>query len=160
VASVSLTIAGGDNLAAKLAQIAGKLGAGGSVNVGFLAGAPYPAKPGEPSLNVATVAFWNEFGTSNAPPRPFFRRMIAAKSPNWGKLVGAAVKKADYDVPQTLGIVGEVIKGELRQSIVDLVSPPLAPYTIKKKGHDKPLIETSLMLNSVDSEVTTGTPST
>src|SRR5271154_1551742 len=28
-------------------------------------------------LSVATVAFWNNFGTSNAPARPFFSDMIA-----------------------------------------------------------------------------------
>ena len=153
MASVSLTIAGGDKLAAKLAQIAGKLGSGGTLAVGFLEGATYPSKPDGDSINVASVAFFNEFGTTRAPPRPFFRRMIAAKSPQWGKLLATAAKKHDYDFVQTLNTMGSIIQGELVDSINAFTTPALAPSTVKRKGFSTPLVDTSKMVNSVDYEI-------
>ena len=179
MAAVNLSITGGDKIAAKLSQMAGRLGRGGEVAVGFLEGATYPAvakkaladttariskrdragltkaAASTDSPTVPTVAFWNEFGTSRAPPRPFFRQMIAAKSPNWGNALGAAAKKTNYDTPQTLGIVGEVIQGQLVRSINDFTSPPLAASTIARKGFSKPLIDTSVMIRAVDYEVKT-----
>jgi hypothetical protein len=140
-------LSGGDKLHAKLAEIASKMG-GGEVKVGFMEGATYP--DGTP---VAAVAFWNEYGTSSAPPRPFFRTMIAKESPNWPNVMARLAKESGYDGPRVLGLMGEDIKGSLQQSINDFDSPPLAPSTIKGKGFAKPLIDTSHMINSVDFEV-------
>lgn len=129
------------SLERKLAEIAGRMS--GAVEVGFLEGATYP--DGTP---VAAVAFWNEFGNGSAPPRPFFRRMIAVEKPTWAAKVRAAYQHSGGDVEKTLALMGNDIEGALKQSINDLVSPPLAPYTIKKKGFSKPLIDTSHMINS------------
>jgi hypothetical protein len=41
----------------------------------------------------------------------------------------------------------------LQQSIRDTNDPPLAQATIARKGFAKPLIDTSVMINSVDYEV-------
>lgn len=153
MADYALQITGGDKLQDVLEGIARRLGKGGVVNVGFLEGATYPAKPDKPAINVASVAFFNEYGTSRSPPRPFFRQMIAAKSPRWGAALGAAAKVADYDSAKTLGIVGEVVSGQLKQSINEFTTPALAPSTVARKGFDKPLIDTSLMVKSVDFEV-------
>jgi hypothetical protein len=118
------------------------------LKVGFLEGATYPD-----GKSVAMVASFNEFGTRNMPPRPFFRRMIADKSHEWGPAAANLLKSTNYDVDKTLMLVGEGIKGQLQQSINDLVSPPLAQSTIDRKGFSKPLIDTSVMINSVDYEV-------
>lgn len=143
-------ISGGDKLRAALDQIARNLKSGGTVKVGFLEGATYPT-----SESVPMIAAINEFGAPSRgqPPRPFFRRMIAAKSREWPAAVEANLKATNYDVARTLDLVGQGIKGQLQQSIVDLVDPPLAPATIARKGHSKPLIDTSAMINSVDYEV-------
>jgi hypothetical protein len=140
---------------AKLAEIAKSMG-GGQVSVGFMKGATYP--DGTP---VAAVAFWNEFGkpvrSGNGDyfqlPRPFFRQMIAKESPGWGRKMAKLAKATDYDGPQVLGLMGEDIKGALAQSINDFTAPPLAPSTVAAKGFDKPLINTSHMLNSITYEV-------
>jgi hypothetical protein len=58
-----------------------------------------------------------------------------------------------YDATLTLRQTGEAVAGQLRQSIVDTNDPPLAESTIKRKGFDKPLIETGHLFNSVDFEV-------
>ena len=90
------------------------------------------------------------------PPRPFFRTMIAAKSKSWPAGIAKQLKLNKYDVVKTLSVVGEGISGQLRQSIVDLTSPPHAASTIAKKKASKPLIDTGYMLSRVDYEVKTG----
>jgi len=93
--------------------------------------------------------------TVTVPARPFFRTMLDTKAPDWGKKIGKVLKASDYDAGTTLGRMGELIKGELQGSIRDLTSPPLAASTVREKGFDKPLIDTGVMLNSVDYEVKT-----
>lgn len=46
--------------------------------------------------------------------------------------------------------MGDGIRGQLQTSIRDWTTPPNSPDTIAKKGFNKPLIDTSHMLNSVD----------
>lgn len=120
------------------------------LRVGFLEGSTYPD-----GTSVPMVAAINEFGAPSRgqPPRPFFRRMIAAKSPEWPKAVATLMKTTNYDVDKTLNLMGEGIQGQLVQSINDLVSPPLAESTIDAKGFDKPLIDTSVMVKSTGYEV-------
>jgi hypothetical protein len=148
---VSLSITGGKALQAKLRELAGRLGTGGDVSVGFFEGAVYPAdaEKGSAGLPVAQVALWNEFGTSNAPARPFFRTMIALKSPSWGNALAINAKSTHYNTRQTLTLMGEGIQDQLVTSINEWNSPPNADYTVKRKGFDKPLIDTKRMRDSV-----------
>lgn len=89
------------------------------------------------------------------PPRPFFRTMIAEKSKDWPRALGALAKNNDYDIDKTLGQMGEGIKGQLQESIRHLDSPALSPVTVARKGFEKPLVDTGHMMNSVDYEVDT-----
>jgi hypothetical protein len=130
--------------------------------VGFLENATYPGgvvinqagRPVKTSVtSVAMVAAVQEFGSARVPSRPFFRRMIAEKQGEWGPAVGALLKANDYDALKTLDLAGQAIQGQLKASILDTNDPPLAESTIRQKGFDKPLIDTSVMYNSVDYEV-------
>ncbi len=143
-------ISGGDKLQAALDKIARNLKKGGMVKVGFLENATYPT--GE---SVALIAAINEWGAPSRgqPPRPFFRRVIAEKSGEWPKAIEGLLIANDYDARRTLELTGAAIAGQLRQSIVDLVDPPLAPSTIARKGFSKPLIDKSVMINSISFEV-------
>lgn len=153
MASKVLEVKGGDKLGPKLREIVARLGGGAQpagVKVGFLEGATYPGTDESAGLPVATVAFWNEFGTVKAPARPFFRNAIAKNSPEWGSQLGAALKASNFNAKTAMGIMGEVIKGQVVQSILDTNSPPLAPSTVKRKGFDKPLVDTGVMQRAVD----------
>lgn len=140
------SIFGGDRMAAFLARIMGNASKATSVDVGFLEGATYPD-----GTSVPMVAAVQEFGAPSRgiPPRPFFRHMIAAKSPEWPSAIAGLLKANDYDAGKTLGQAGAAIKGQLQQSIVDTNSPPLAQSTIDRKGFSKPLIDTGHMMASV-----------
>ena len=87
---------GADGVAKALEDIAKRMG-GGEVAVGFMEGATYP--DGTP---VAAVAYWNEFGASGTPARPFFRQMIAAESPTWAPKMAKLAKTTDYDGDKVL----------------------------------------------------------
>lgn len=142
---------GGDKLQAHLDKILVRISGAQSVRVGFLEGTTYPD-----GTSVAMVAAVNEFGNPghNQPPRPFFRNMIDADAPAWGKVAAQALKGADYDAALALGRMGEFIKSELQDSIRGFNSVPLSPRTIAAKGGvKKQLIDTGHMLNSVDYEV-------
>jgi hypothetical protein len=144
------TIRGGEKFEAAMEDLARRLGRPATLKVGFLGNATYP--DGKP---VAMIAAINEYGAPSRgqPPRPFFRRMINAKQGEWPAAIAGVLQAQGNDVEKALDIAGAAIAGQLRQSIVDLVDPPLAPSTIARKGHDKPLVDTSHMLKSVDHEV-------
>lgn len=144
------TINSANRLADKLLKIVKSTEGQPRVSVGFLRGATYP--DGTP---VALVASVQEFGSpaNNIPPRPFFRLMVAEKSKDWPEAVRLNLKATDYDAHTTLDRMGQGIKAQLQTSIQTLTDPPLAPATVRKKGFDKPLIDTGHMMNSVDYRV-------
>ncbi|EAP7890140.1 hypothetical protein EOG09_16135 [Salmonella enterica] len=150
-------VTGGRQFRQKLKQAADSLKSGKSLKVGFLEGATYP--DGTP---VALVAAANEFGRMVSGragelyyqlPRPFFRGMIAEKSPEWGSSMEYLLQANNLNTDIALDLLGQHIRGQLMNSIIELESPPLADSTVKKKGFEKPLIETGHMMNSVDYSV-------
>lgn len=147
------TLRGGEKFEAAMEELAEAVGSNPTiVRVGFLEGATYPR--GQP---VAMIAAIQDFGAPGAgiPPRPFFRNMIAAKSPEWPAAIAGLLRANNMDVRRSLDQAGAAIAGQLRQSIIDTNSPPLAASTIRRKGHAKPLIHTSHMINSIDHEIVT-----
>lgn len=87
------------------------------------------------------------------PPRPFFRTMIAQNSATWAP-TAAKLLQQGKSTDDVLNLMGELIAGQLRASIIAMKTPPNAPSTIRNKGFDDPLVDTGHMLNSVDFEVT------
>jgi hypothetical protein len=149
-------LSGGDKLEARLAEIAAKLGSGAEVEVGFMSDATYQdgTSVALNGTSVALVAALNEFGTSKAPPRPFFRNAIAANSDKWPVNVATALKANGYDPAKALDLVGQEIQEEIQDSIRSNTPPPNAPSTVARKGRDKTLIDTGFMLDSVTHRVT------
>ena len=159
MASRTVEITGGKKLTLALQSIQDKITRGGVLRVGFLEGARYPAakagkngKAGAP-LPVAQVAFWNEFGTTRAPARPFFRTTIAKEAAKWGDHLGKALPFYRYDGEKALRAVGQEMRDDIEASIQRWSTPGNAPYTIARKGFDKPLISSAVMLRSPDFEI-------
>jgi hypothetical protein len=151
-----VTLTGGDGLEKALAEIASKLSKASAVDVGFLEGATYPD-----GKSVAEVAAFQEFGAPGAgiPPRPFFRTMIAEKSPEWPEAVGALLVANGYDAAKTLGQTGEAIKGQLQQSIVDTYAPPLSEVTLmlrKMRSENPDLVVTGATVGEAARRVKAG----
>ena len=147
-------IRGGEIIAGKLQEMTKGFRQKELLRVGFLSGAKYPD-----GTSVALVAAFNEYGSPSRgqPPRPFFRNAIARHESEWPELITGLLKKNHYNGELALAEAGAVIAGQIRQSIIDLISPPLAESTVRAKGGvDKPLIDTGTMLGSVDFEVKVG----
>jgi hypothetical protein len=151
-----LKITGGDKLAKALAEIAQKVSKASEVDVGFLENATYPS--GE---NVANIAAIQEFGAPKAgiPPRPFFRTMIEAKSPEWPEAVGNLLVANGYDAAKTLGQTGAAIQGQLQQSIIDTYAPPLSQVTLmlrKMRAEDPDLVVSGKTVGEAARRVASG----
>jgi hypothetical protein len=118
---------GGDRLKVRLDEMARNLKKGASVRVGFLEGATY-----SDGTSVPMVAAIQEFGapSQGIPPRPYFRQMIQANAGHWGDDVAGALKHTDFDAARALHFIGELLAGELRQSIIDVTEPELSKVTL------------------------------
>jgi hypothetical protein len=108
----------------KLESLAREMG-GGTLSVGFLEGEVYP--DGTP---VAQVAYWNEFGTSRSPARSFFRTMVSAESSTWGSTMKDLAVMNNFDGNKTLNQMGQIIAGQLQESITNTNSPSLSEVTL------------------------------
>lgn len=140
---------GGDKFRQRLAELA-KQEKTAKVRVGIIEQANYEGSDGE---SVAQVAFWNEYGTATIPPRPFFRNTIAEHKDEWPKQAAEMLEANGGDVRQTLELMGKGVKGQIVETIQDFREPPNAAATVKKKGFDKPLIDTGTLWRSIDYEV-------
>lgn len=103
-------------------------------------------------LPVAQVGFWDEFGTATSRPRPAIRMTVAAKSKSWGPRMAKLAKAVDYDNAKILGGMGEVIQGQIKQTINNWPADN-APLTVAIKGFNKGLIDSSVMVRALDYEV-------
>ena len=179
--TISAELKGGDALEKHLKAIQKKLGKGATVQVGFFEDSRYSADryhftkarlkqmspetrqfaqflQGKPKFAgpVAQVAFWNEFGTKRAPPRPFMRHTVASKSPRWGNLLGAALKSHNYDYRRALDQVGDKIASQMRETITNWQDPPNSKLTRELKGFNSPLRDTGFLRSEVNYEVIDG----
>lgn len=127
------------------------------LKAGFMEGATYP--DGTPVPMVAAV---NEYGdpARNQPPRSFFRNAIAEHEAEWHDDIGRGIADG-RPVDEVLNAVGEVIVGDIVQSISTLMDPPLSPRTIQARRDrkvlrnmsTKPLVDTKVMIRAVTHEV-------
>lgn len=137
---------GGDKFKAALKQAVDKA-ASGTVRVGIIESQTYPN--GE---SVAQVAYWNEYGTATIPARPFFRNTIAEKQGEWADKAAELLKQSD-DTNHALALIGEGVKGDIVETIQNFTEPPNADSTVKRKGFDKPLVDTGDLWRAIQSEV-------
>lgn len=102
---------------------------------------------------VAEVAAWNEYGTENAPARPFMRQTVTDKKDEIAQFQADAVAqglKQHRNAAKTMNQIGVFMKAKVQEEIVDGKFEPNAPSTIKKKGSSRPLIDTSRMRQNVN----------
>lgn len=118
-----------------------------SLEVGFFEVSKY-----DNGVYAASVASFNEYGTANIPPRPFFRNAVAKNSKKWNDILTNELRNS-VDVELAYHRVGEVAKGDIVESIMQTNTPPNSPLTIAKKKSSKPLVDTSFMRSSVNYKV-------
>lgn len=131
------------------------------LEVGFFEHSAY--EDGTPVAGVASV---QEFGSvaNNIPPRPFFNPTLEDNEKKYAKIMAKNfenILEGKTNTSQALGQIGEFVKGDIQESIRAVTSPTLSKRTIaarakknsKGKASAKPLVDTGLMIQSVDYEV-------
>jgi hypothetical protein len=113
-----------------------------ALKVGWFESNKYP--DGTPVAGVMAV---HEYGHApqNIPPRPFLRTTLQEKRQDWAATVAKGVTaaiKGSYTIDQVLDALGGMVVGDVQVKIQSITEPPLKPATIKRKGFDKPLIQT------------------
>lgn len=141
---------------------------GASVEAGWFETDRYPSEYGQPGESVAKRAEKLEYGFTASldtpagpvkvviPPRPFMRLASAYFTVERRDIENRIAKKlfsGKITAEQALGQIGLAMEGFIVKSIKDGGWTPNAPYTIRKKGFDKPLIETGHMWQTVSSKV-------
>ena len=114
---------------------------------GYFPNATYPD-----GIFVASVALWNEFGTSKIPERPFFRNANARLTDS----VKTFAYKYKTINEGLLYAIGETAVNDLKKSILGhgVSYAPNSPATIALKGSAKPLVDTGRLLGSATYKVT------
>ncbi len=143
-----------DNGYIKLLEAAAKA-RHGTVDVGILASEGDKASQTTPSLTVAEVAAFNEFGLG-VPERSFVRAYVDENGSllreDIRKLALLVVKgkKTTEEALETLGLK---VVGGMQKRISKGIPPPNAPATIRRKGSSKPLIDTGQLRSSITHRV-------
>lgn len=107
-----------------------------------------PPKPAQ-TLYVATVAFWNEYGTGSASARPFMRQTVATRQVAWAQALASLAKGKNFEGKLALAKVGELMRNDFVKAIVEWPADN-APLTVAIKGFNKGLIDKGVMQRSVD----------
>lgn len=152
-------------LSIKIQACRNQIGKRKLLEIGWFPDAQYPS--GE---SVANVARWQEFGTGAIPPRPFLRPTVAAnrtKYVRWLKKGIAQAIEGNTTIEQTMDKIGLAGVGDVKKSIMQVWQPPLSPVTIERRRKrwysadsgphgealEKPLVDTTRMINSVSYQV-------
>lgn len=106
------------------------------LRVGFLghpgadgAAATYPNEEQTP---VALVAYVQEYGSTSRgiPPRPFFRNAVKANGEAWSATMAHLLKSTKFNVNKSLAALGQVVRGDVQESIAQFNGVPLSQVTL------------------------------
>ena len=131
------------------------------LNMAVKAGVPENATTTD-GESITLYAFYNEMGTQHIPARPFLRNTLADKQTDWLDILVDALNWKDCTQNQAkkgLGLLGEVMKADIKQTIQHGSFAPLAEATWKakerkgKREPKHPLIDTGQLLESITYEV-------
>jgi len=114
-----------------------------------------PVAKGFSLVDVATV---HEFGSADGriPQRSFFRSTLQSQKQKHLKLIAQLQKLyivGKLSLKQVLSQLGEVIRGDIVETISHGVDPKIAANTIKRKQSSQPLIDTGRLKGSITHQV-------
>lgn len=89
------------------------------------------------------------------PPRSYMRSTIMQRQEAWADGLKTLIKQGKSP-EDALAVLGLQMAGDVKAQLAAITSPELKPETVARKGHEKPLIDKKQLINSIDSEVATG----
>ena len=106
----------------------------------------------EDGVDLVDIAMFNELGTVHIPSRPFLRDSVDAHGDEINSFLQSTksnlLKGGSAEI--ALKRIGVFQKGLIQKEIRDGDFVPNSPATIKKKGSDRPLIDTGRMRQSIN----------
>lgn len=123
-----------------------------SVGIGIFEDDGEQRYPGAAATTVAEVAAFTEYGTARQPPRPFLTVGIAAADP--AKLQREVIQDIfnGKTVDQALATAGKKATKIVRESL-GMNVPDIAPSTAAAKGHNRPLVDSGLLRDSISFKI-------
>lgn len=106
----------------------------------------------EDGVDMADIALFNELGTVHIPSRPFIRDSLNNNKDKITQFMQKAAKGIGNgaSAEDVLKQIGVFQKGLIQKEITNGSFVPNSSATIKKKGSDKPLIDTGRMRQAVN----------
>lgn len=134
-----------------------------SVFVGWLrSSGVYKAKgKAKGGMRLAQIAAIMEFGTKDGrvPERAALRSMLAQNRDAIKKLCAKLILQivgGKMDQKKALGVLGQFLVDKTRATIAQGLPPPNAASTVRRKGSNKPLIDTGQLIGAVEYEIQGG----
>jgi hypothetical protein len=120
-----------------------------TTEVGYFDPTPVP----DTSLTVPALAAIQEYGTANIPARGFMRRGAQQGMPLLERVAAeemAKVADGESQPVRAMAAIGDAAAGRILDTLENAASwaTPNAPETIRRKGHDTPLLGTRGQLRS------------
>ena len=134
-----------------------------AVKAGILENATYPAQTlknaatgatmedPRAGMHVATIAAALEYGAGQNHPRPFMQNTIARQRKAWADGIVKLVQ-GGMPVREAIATIGQVMKEDIQETIRDWPADNSESWAAFK-GFNKGLIQTSHLLNSVESAI-------
>ena len=123
------------------------------VRVGLKRGKKGKKHNGMPSkADLVEIALYNELGTNTIPSRPFLAQTVQMHEEEIKEMAATEVSQAllgEKDSQQAFEVIGEDVRKKVQNRIDEGQFVPNAPSTIRRKGHDHPLIDTGTMRDSI-----------
>jgi hypothetical protein len=115
-------------------------------------------KSADGRLTMGEEAIINEFGSKNmhVPARHFISGTITAKDASDAATKVMEVASVGGDIDQALNQAGSKMAEKIRERIYRGDFKPNAPATIKKKGFDHPLMDTSRLADAINHRLVRG----
>lgn len=108
----------------------------------------------------AQVAMFHEYGTQHIPARPFLAPSQIAHAEDYAQDFAELTRLAasGEDLSNEFQAMADTAANYTKSYIADGTSipPPLDPETVKRKGHDRALVDTGELVDSIVGEVVQG----
>lgn len=107
-------------------------------------------------MTIIEVAAIQEYGTATIPARPFMSDTAIEYEKKAADVMQEQLEKViagSISATEAADEVGLWFRGRINAHINNGSWEENAPSTIRRKGHDKPLIDTKQLYNSIDHEV-------
>lgn len=118
-----------------------------------IVGAAGDKRSGDGRMTVGEVALINEFGTKSIPARSFMRSALRTEKAHELAYFLAETALTFGNVDQALHAAGEGLAEVMRAKITSATLRQNKASTIAKKGFNSPLLDTGVLLRSIDYEL-------